>query len=145
MAPELTRATGWRRAIAGVAVTAGLMAAFGSGVASADVLDDIAGEYDTGAGGGQVSTLIHDALKLRALGFMPSRGNYADLKEGLDKRPNQTPLINALKATVDFQRKTQARTQSPSNPTTIGINTYNPANDSVLGGFTISGPPLGGG
>ncbi|MHA3021231.1 hypothetical protein ACXPWS_13330 [Mycobacterium sp. BMJ-28] len=145
MAPEFMRASGWRRATAGVAVAAGLMATFGSGVASADALDDIAAEYDTGAGGGQISNLIHDALKLRALGFLPSRGNYADLQEGLDKRPNQTPLISALKATVDFQRKTQARTVQPSNPTTIGINTYNPANDSVLGGFSISGPPLGGG
>ncbi|MCX2715296.1 hypothetical protein [Mycolicibacterium sp. J2] len=145
MAPESQRANGWRRAIAGVAVATGLMAAFGSGIASADVLDDIASEYDTGAGGGQISNLIHDALKLRALGFLPSKGNYAELQDGLDRRPNQVPLINALKATVDFQRKTQARTVKPSNPTTIGINTYNPANDSVLGGFTISGPPLGGG
>jgi hypothetical protein len=145
MAPESQRATGWRRAIAGVAVATGLMAAFGSGIASADVLDDIAAEYDTGAGGGQISNLIHDALKLRALGFMPSKGNYAELKEGLDKRPNQVPLINALKATVDFQRKTQARTVQPSNPTTIGINTYNPDNDSIFGNFTVSGPPLGGG
>jgi hypothetical protein len=145
MAPESQRAAGWRRAIAGVAVATGLMAAFGSGIASADVLDDIAAEYDTGAGGGQISNLIHDALKLRALGFMPSKGNYAELKEGLDKRPNQVPLINALKATVDFQRKTQARTVQPSNPTTIGINTYNPDNDSIFGNFTVSGPPLGGG
>ncbi len=145
MAPEVSRPNGWRRAIAGIAMATGLMAAFGSGVASADVLDDIAAEYDTGAGGGQISNLIHDALKLRALGFMPSRGNYADLKDGLDRRPNQTPLISALKATVDFQRKTQARTQAPSNPTTIGINTYDPTNSGILGGFSISGPPLGGG
>ena len=136
MAAERTRVTGWRRAMAGVAVTTGLMAAFGSGIASADVLDDIAAEYDTGAGGGQVSTLIHDALKLRALGFMPSRGNYADLQDGLDRRPNQGPLVSALKSTVDFQRKTQARMQKPSNPATIGINT--PNDQGILGGFFIN-------
>ncbi|MDT5298015.1 MAG: hypothetical protein QOG79_1257, partial [Mycobacterium sp.] len=43
--------------------------------ASADVLDDIAAQYDTGAGGGQVSELIHVALKMRALGYVPSKGN----------------------------------------------------------------------
>jgi len=37
------------------------------------VLDDIGAQYDTGAGGGQVSELIHVALKMRALGFVPSR------------------------------------------------------------------------
>ena len=136
MAAERTRVTGWRRAIAGVVVTTGLMAAFGSGIAGADVLDDIDAAYDTGSGGGQVSNLIHEALKLRALGFMPSRGNYADLQDGLNRRPNQGPLISALKSTVDFQRKTQARTQKPSNPGTIGINTQN--DNGILGGFFIN-------
>ena len=31
----------------------------------------IATEYDTGAGGGQISTLIHQVLKLRARGLLP--------------------------------------------------------------------------
>ena len=56
---------GWRRAVAGAvasgALTAGLIAGFGSGTASADVLDDIYAQYDTGSAGGQVSVLVHSS------------------------------------------------------------------------------------
>jgi hypothetical protein len=102
--------SGWRRAMAAAVIATGLMAGFGPGVASADVLDDIAAQYRSGEGGGQVSKLIDDALSLRAQGFRPSRGNMVALQDGLQKRPNQTALITALKETVNFQRKTKART-----------------------------------
>lgn len=105
---------GWRRAVAGAVssavIAAGLMAGFGSGIAGADVLDDIAGEYSSGEGGGQISKLIDDALSLRAQGFRPSKGNMTALQEGLEKRPNQTALVTALQDTVNFQRKARART-----------------------------------
>jgi hypothetical protein len=122
--------TGWKRAFTGAvasgALAAGLMAGLGSGTASADVLDDIAAQYDTGAGGGQVSELIHVALKMRALGYVPSKGNMDDLVAAMDKRPNQVPLIAALNNTIAFQKRNQARGQQQQAPVNIGINTYNP-------------------
>ncbi len=56
-----------------------------------------------GAGGGQLSNLIKDVMTLRAQGFMPSNGNKMAIQEALEKRPNQTPLVEALKQTVNFQ------------------------------------------
>jgi hypothetical protein len=64
-------------------------------------------QYDTGAGGGQVSKLIAQVMTLRKLGYKPSRANTQALLEGLDKRPNQAPLIGALEATLSTQRKQQ--------------------------------------
>ncbi|MCV7224642.1 hypothetical protein [Mycolicibacterium komossense] len=99
-------------------------------------------EYDTGAGGGQVSNLIHAVLQLRAQGFKPSPANAAALSDALSYRPNQVPLINALKSTLAYQQKQQSRAQPPSSGGgyTIGINQYDPSNPSVLGGFGVSGP-----
>jgi hypothetical protein len=117
------------------------MAGMGSGTASADVLDDIGAEYDTGAGGGQVSELIHVALKMRALGFVPSKGNMDDLVAAMGKRPNQVPLITALQNTVAFQKRNQARGQQQQAPVNIGINTYNPTGPvGPQSGFGIGGP-----
>lgn len=120
---------GWRRAVTG-AMAAGALAAvltvgFGSATAHADVLDDIAVEYMTGEGGGQVSKLIDDSLLLRAQGFRPSKSNITALTEALDRRPNQVPLIEALKSTLAFQRKLQAQQAAaiaPQGPL-AGINT----------------------
>jgi len=42
------------------------------------VLAIIESEYDTGAGGGQVSNLIHEVMKLRAMGFYPSPANIRE-------------------------------------------------------------------
>jgi hypothetical protein len=136
---------GWRRAFTGAvasgALAAGLMAGLGTGTASADVLDDIAAQYDTGAGGGQVSELIHVALKMRALGFVPSKGNMDDLVAAMGKRPNQVPLITALQNTVAFQKRNQARGQQQQAPVNIGINTYNPTGPvGPQSGFGIGGP-----
>ncbi|HEV7422202.1 MAG TPA: hypothetical protein VGO30_20505 [Mycobacterium sp.] len=151
MTSQTGRNTGWRRAATGAvasgALAAGLMIGLGSGTASADVLDDIALQYDTGAGGGQVSQLVHTALKMRALGFVPSKGNMEDLQAALDKRPNQVPLVNALQDTVAFQKRNQARGQQQQAPMTIGINQYDPNNPGALGGFGVNpggGAPGGG-
>ncbi|KAA0084139.1 hypothetical protein CIW52_08555 [Mycolicibacterium sp. P9-64] len=137
MTSHTSRYSGWRRAVTGAvasgALAAGLMAGLGSGTASADVLDDIAAQYDTGAGGGQVSELIHVALKMRAMGFVPSKGNMDDLVAAMDKRPNQVPLITALQKTVAFQKRNQARGIQQQAPVSIGINQYNPTNPSGTG------------
>jgi hypothetical protein len=118
----------WRRAVTGTAASAALAAGMliGAGSAHADVLDDIYATYDTGQGGGQVSNLIHTAMKLRAAGFVPSKGDITDLEAAMEKRPNQTPLIAALESTVSYQQRSQARRASQGtpaiNPATIGTN-----------------------
>jgi hypothetical protein len=147
MTSQTSRNTGWRRAVTGAvasgALAASLMVGLGSGTASADVLDDIGAQYDTGAGGGQVSELIHTALKMRALGFVPSKGNMDDLVAAMDKRPNQVPLITALQNTIAFQKRNQARGVQQQAPMTIGINQYNPTNPGQ-GGFGINPGGQGG-
>jgi hypothetical protein len=147
---------GWRRAITGGvacnALALGLLVGIGSPAASAqpeptpvtdappseqaetpaptgDVLAVIASEYMTGAGGGQVSNFVKEALQLRSLGFRPSKGNLAALQEALDKRPNQTPLVQALMETVSYQRTLQARAEAAGAPPggfVAGINQLPP-------------------
>lgn len=91
---------------------------------SADqVLSIIHSEYAQGDGGGQISKLIDDAMKLRGQGFRPSNANATALAEALEYRPNQKPLLEALEATVAYQRKLQAQAAAkPQPPTSIGIN-----------------------
>jgi hypothetical protein len=88
---------------------AGAPAAAGSSrpVSPDAVLMMIDQQYDTGSGGGQVSKLIGQVMTLRKLGYRPSRANTQALLDGLDKRPNQAPLIAALEATLTTQRKLQ--------------------------------------
>ncbi|NKZ11894.1 hypothetical protein HGA11_12985 [Mycolicibacterium septicum DSM 44393] len=86
-----------------------------------EALSIISRDYDTGEGGGQISTLIHDILKLRQQGYKPSNANRAAITEALDKRPNQVPLINALKSTLSYQRKLQAQSQAQI-PKQSGLN-----------------------
>src|SRR5215217_3772042 len=127
----------WRRimagGLAGSAVVAGLMAGFATPSALADpaepttqndappmmtadeALAIIARDYDTGAGGGQLSTLIHDVLKLRNLGFKPSNANKIAITKALDYRQNQATLIEALQETLAYQRKLQAQTQNANS------------------------------
>ena len=69
-------------------------------------------QYDTGSGGGQVSNFVHEVLVLRNLGFRPSKANQTAIVEALEKRPNQAPLVEALKATVSYQRRIQAQAQA---------------------------------
>jgi hypothetical protein len=131
----------WRRAALG-ALAVGLMAGFAAPTALAQpsptpvtdapadgteapaapamtadqALAIIATEYDTGAGGGQLSNLIHDVMTLRAQGFMPSKGNRTAIQEALEKRPNQAPLVEALKATLNFQLTQKSRQAAAGVP-----------------------------
>jgi hypothetical protein len=91
----------------------------------------IAQDYDLGAGGGQLANLIHDVMTLRAQGFKPSNGNKVAIQEALEKRPNQAPLIEALKETLAYQRKLQAQMQNANNGQQPGY------------GFGVGQPPPG--
>lgn len=105
----------------GAAASAGSTTA-GATTAPADILDVLADEYAVGAGGGQVSNLLKVALKLRAMGFRPSKPYLDQLKNAMNYRPNQLPLISALKDTIAYQQKLQAqkeiltRAQAQQNP-----------------------------
>jgi hypothetical protein len=144
-----TSKNGWRRAFVGAmasgALAAGLLTGVGSVPALADpateaaTSDDatpapemtadqalaiIASDYDTGAGGGQISTLIHKIMRLRQSGFYPSNSNKQAIVDALDKRPNQGPLITALESTLAFQQRQASRQTGGGpvlNPPTIGI------------------------
>ncbi|WP_026256001.1 hypothetical protein [Mycobacterium sp. 155] len=160
----------WRRAItgavAGSALTAGLLVGIGAPSAFADPAADadtnatsaadappapemtadeaiaiIDKEYDTGAGGGQISTLIHSILQLRSQGFRPSNANREAIVAALDKRPNQTPLIEALKNTLAYQRKLQARANAavPPGGASGGINQTGPGQVPIQGAPGIPG------
>ncbi len=172
---------GWRRAVTGAAASSamavGLMVGFGSPAALADpetdpqadasptaqapvpqtaeeVLAIIEADYDLGSGGGQLSNLIDDVMRLRAQGFLPSNANKEAIVKALEYRPNQGPLIEALQDTRAYQRKMQARAAAqPSNPAVVGINQLppgmqpdptNPDNTGVFitpgGGGTIEQP-----
>ena len=88
------------------------------------VLAIIDADYDTGAGGGQISTLIHKIMRLRQSGFYPSNSNKQAIVDALDKRPNQGPLITALESTLAFQQRQASRQTGGGpvlNPPTIGI------------------------
>jgi hypothetical protein len=142
MTSQTSSNTGWRRAATGAVASgvlaAGLFAGFGSGTASADVLDDIHAQYDTGQAGGQVSNLIHTAMKLRAAGFQPSQGNMDDLEAGWAKRPNETPMIEALKQTISFQQRSQARSSGQTAPQPAGLPPGLSPGGVMLGGPGIS-------
>jgi hypothetical protein len=103
-------------AVASGAMAVGLLLGVGSATANADVLDDVGAKYMQGAGGGQISNFVKEALTLRAQGFKPSKGNLEALQAGWDYLPNQTRLVDALKETVSHQRKLQALTQNQVNP-----------------------------
>ena len=154
----------WRRiatgGLAASALVAGLMSGFASPTALAQPADPttpttendappvmtadealaiIYRDYDTGAGGGQLSTLIHDVMKLRALGFKPSNGNKEAITKALDYRPNQAPLIAALKDTLAYQRKMQALQQNANPSQQPGFNIGGPGNPNSTGSGIIPG------
>jgi hypothetical protein len=165
----MTSQNGWRRlarALAGSAIAGALVVGFGTPTALSAPADDttetdapatptmtadealaiIAKDYDLGAGGGQLSTLIHEVLALRNLGFKASNANKVAIQEALDKRPNQAPLIEALKETIAYQRKLQAQSvaqqqQQQSQPG-FGIGGAPPGMPAPTDG---SGVILGGG
>jgi hypothetical protein len=162
----------WRRSVRGAvigAVTAGLLAGFGSPVALADpgttspatpttaasdsgvpqfksadeLLLFIDQEYDMGAGGGQLSNLIKSVMKFRAAGFKPSKANVAAIIDALDYRPNQKPLIDALSDTLAYQQKIKAQSDLLQQAQAAQNN-----NSAVMGAGQMPGdsnPGMGGG
>jgi hypothetical protein len=98
----------------------GLLMGIGSATANADVLDDVGAKYMEGAGGGQISNFVKEALTLRGLGFKPSKSNLDALQAGWDYLPNQSRLVDALKETLAHQRKMQALQQNAKNPAQPG-------------------------
>ena len=108
-----------------------------------EVLATIYRDYDVGSGGGQLSNLIHSVMQMRSQGFKPSKANRDAIVEALDHRPNQGPLVQALKETLADQTKQQQQMEamqgsSGGGPLTIGINQYDPNNPGVLGQFTVT-------
>ncbi len=147
----LRSVAGWRRA-ASTALTAAAVAValmFGStpATASADVLDELAQEFTTSAGGGQVANLLHESLKLRSMGFKPTKAQLDSIQDALRYRPNQKPLISALEETIAAQTTKMQQAEAiaqKQGPYTIGINQYDP---SSPGGVTVGrdGINIGGG
>lgn len=132
--------------IASTSMAVALMFGFGPATAHADVLNDLAQEFTNGAGAGQVANLVTQSIKLRDMGFKPTKAHYDAITKALDYRPNQTPLIHALQDTVDAQSrlKQQADALAGNNQVSIGINQYNP---NSPGGVTAGpgGVNIGGG
>ena len=134
-------------ALAAVGMAIALM--FGSvpATAHADVLDDLAQEFSTAAGAGQVANLLSEALKMRSMGVKPTKAELTAVQAALDYRPNQKPLIGALQALVAGQttrlQQAQAIAQN-QGPISIGINQYDPTSP---GGVTVGpgGINIGGG
>jgi hypothetical protein len=129
----MTSHNGWRRVaavMAGSAIAGSLIVGVGAPTALAVPADDgstdteapaeptmtgdqalvlLQEQYDTGAGGGQVANFVHEVLVLRNLGFRPSKSNQEAIVAALEKRPNQAPLVEALKSTVAYQRRIQSQ------------------------------------
>lgn len=147
----MTSQNGWRRmagALAGGAVAGALIIGFGAPTALSAPGDDtteteapatptmtgdqalaiVQQDYDLGAGGGQLSNFVHEVLVLRNLGYRPSKANQKAIVEALEKRPNQAPLLEALKATVAYQRRIQAQAEAQQA-------------EGGNGGFSIGGAP----
>ena len=118
--------------------------------ATGDVLDQLAEEYNVGAGGGQLSNLLRTALKLRAMGFKPSKANLEAIQVAMNYRPNQNPLINALKDTIAYQAKIkgqmeilqQAQSQQNANSAVMGAGQMPGASNPAMPGMTVGAPPV---
>jgi hypothetical protein len=111
-------------------------AAANDAAAGDKALAEIAAQYDTGNGGGQIAKLIHSVMLLRSQGFYPSKGNVIALQEGLAKRPNQVPLREALEQTLSFQRRNMQRgmAQQEAQSNGGGINQIPPRNPGPIPG-----------
>ncbi|MCZ8379819.1 hypothetical protein O6P37_13170 [Mycobacterium sp. CPCC 205372] len=109
-------------------------------VSADQLLSAIHSEYAQGDGGGQVSKLVDDAMTLRSRGFIPSNANALALQDALNQRPNQGPLVAALKQTVSYQRKLAAQnaaaTQPGSGPTNKAPTWQPPRGDEDRNQFT---------
>ncbi len=158
----MTSHNGWRRvagALAGAAIAGALIAGFGAPAAVSAPADDntapptptmtadealaiIDRDYDLGSGGGQLSNLIHEVLVLRNAGFKPSNANKVAIQEALDHRPNQVPLVEALKETVAYQRRIQAQAaaQQQQQGAQPGFNMGGAPAPFDQGGVILGGP-----
>ncbi|BBY97579.1 hypothetical protein [Mycolicibacterium fallax] len=132
----------WRRAAAAAGAALALVGGALSlaPVAGADVLDELAEQYSTGAGAGQVANLVSTSMNLRTQGYRPRPGDLAAIKAALDKRPNQAPLVAALQNAVAYQAKKQRQLGGDGGapPVVIGgspgsINTQAPGGNWVPG------------
>ncbi|NTY62889.1 hypothetical protein [Mycolicibacterium sphagni] len=172
--PTQTVSRHWRRAVRGTAIgalTAGLLVGVGAQQALADpatapatpsadsngvpqfqsadqLIAFIDQEYDQGSGGGQLSNLIKQVMKLRAQGIKPSRTNIAEIQNALQYRPNQKPLIEALQNTLGYQQKIFAQMQllqqaqeRQQNNAVMGAGQMPSDGAPTIGG---SGAPVGG-
>lgn len=122
--------------------------------ASGDVLDQLAQEYAVGSGGGQLSNLLKMSLKLRAMGFKPSQANLAEIAQAMNYRPNQIPLIEALKDAIAYQQKIRAQMEilqqyqqrQGSNSAVMGAGQMpgdsNPANIPGAPPAAAAAPPM---
>ncbi|MCH9642580.1 MAG: hypothetical protein K0U70_12920 [Actinomycetia bacterium] len=104
------------------------------------ILMTISQDYQTGAGGGQISKLIDQVITLRKRGVRVSNSNAQALAAALDKRPNQKPLINALEGTLSDQRRQFARggIQAPGGAPPVA--TPGSPHSSMGGGFSPGNP-----
>jgi hypothetical protein len=135
---------GWKRTVAGALASTGLAVALTLGstpVANADVLDDLANEFTAAQGAGQIPSLLNQSIKLRGAGYNLTNGETAAIQDALNHRPNQTPLINALKDAVAGQslrlkQNKMAQSGGSQGPFAIGINQYDPSNP---GGINFGG------
>lgn len=98
-------------AAAGAAASAAAATAAAAAATQGDVIDQLAEEYAVGSGGGQLSNLLKTVLKLRSMGFKPSKQYLDEITEAMTHRPNQLPLIGALKDTIAYQQKIAAQMQ----------------------------------
>jgi hypothetical protein len=163
----------WRRAVRGTAIgalAAGLLVAVGTPQALADpsttpatpssdngvpqfqsadqLIAFIDQEYDQGAGGGQLSNLIKQVMKLRAQGIKPSRTNIAEIQNALQYRPNQKPLIQALQDTLGYQQKIyaqmqilqQAQSAQNANSAVMGAGQMPSDGNPAIGGSAPANP-----
>jgi hypothetical protein len=122
-----------RNGIAGVALAVGLVC--GSAVpAHADILDELAEQYAIGTGGGQLSKLLKTSLKLRAMGYKPSQAYLDQVTEAAGYRPNQNPLIEAIKNTIAYQAKVKAQTEILQ-----GAQSQQGANSTIMGAAQMPG------
>lgn len=115
-------------------------AATATAAAAGDVLDLLAEDYAVGAGGGQLSNLLRVSLKLRAMGFKPSKPYLEEISAAMKYRPNQGPLIAALKNAIAYQQKIRAQTQVLQQ-----AQSQQGANSAVMGAGQMPGASNPGG
>ena len=127
-------------AVEGGAAAGMTTAATATAATGGDVLDLLAQEYAVGAGGGQLSNLLKMSLKLRAMGFKPSKPYLEEISAAMKYRPNQGPLISALKDAIAYQQKIRAQTQVLQQ-----AQSQQGANSAVMGAGQMPGDSNPGG